>query len=465
MIQYWRLAINRPLYFRPKGLTIFLFFALFVVSCKNSESDIGLNLRSDKGELYSAETDTFTVNAYTVREDSIKTDSLSTNILGAMYDPEFGPSTAAIASQLTITQVNLSFGTAPEIDSVILYVRWDKDYHYGNLTSSQAMKVHYINEVIEDGKKYFSNHKTNLGAEIGNWTGTFNLKDSVTLQQGTKTIKKAPGLKITLFNKVGEDFANAAPSVYSAVDDFKAFMKGIVILPDKGGLTGGQGAIAGVDLFTGNSQLVVYYNDTMQHAFVLNNSCAYFNVYDIQHATPDLLNQLANPGKHYNTTYVQSMGGCKTKIDIPHILNLTKDLKNERIIINEAALVMTPKNGTFSTNYTLPNRLYLFQPEKDTKQNSAILDFIDYLDPRISNVSLYGGTYNSLTGEYTIRFTRHLQHLLDQFIINGQNLNRGFYVTIPSDKPITPTRLILDNTRLPNYKALKLRITYSKIKT
>ena len=185
-------------------------------------------------------------------------------------------------------------------------------------------------------------------------------------------------------------------------------------------------------------------------------------MYDVQHTNPDLLNQLANPGKHYNKTYVQTMGGCKTKIEIPYILNLVPAAKNERIIINEAALVLTPKNGSFSTSYTLPARLYLFQPDKDNKQNSAIIDFIDYLDPKLSIFSLYGGGYNSLTGEYTIRFTRHLQYLLDQ---NDKNLNRGFYVTIPSDKPITPTRLVLDNTRLPNYKALKLRITYSKIKT
>lgn len=467
MIQYWQPATNRLLLFKSKDLTFFYIFilCLFATSCKNTESDLGLNLRPDKGEFYSAETDTFTVNAYTVKEDSIKTDSLSTNILGAMNDPEFGVSTAGVASQLTISQIDVSFGASPKIDSVILYLRWDKDYYYGNLNSTQSMNIYYMNESIEDAKKYFSNYKPSMGAEIGVWNGTFNLKDSVNLKQGSKIIKKAPGLKIKLYKKVGEDLANAAPSVYSSVTAFKDFLKGIILVPQKGGLASGQGAIAGVDFFTGNSQLIVHYNDTMQHAFIFNNNCENYNIYDKNHTNPDLLNQLANPGKHYDKTYVQSMGGCKTKIEIPYLLNLVNNTTNERVVINEAALVLTPQNGTVSTTYNLPVRLYLFQPDKDTKENSPILDFIDFIDPKIGAFSLYGGVYNSLTGEYTIRFTRHLQYLLDQYKLSGENFNRGFYVTIPSDKPITPTRLILNNTRLPNYKALKFRVTYSKIKT
>lgn len=72
-----------------------------------------------------------------------------------------------------------------------------------------------------------------MGAEIGTWNGSFNLKDSVNLRIGKTTFKKAPGLKIKLFNKVGEDLANADSSVYSTVASFKTFLKGIVIVPQK----------------------------------------------------------------------------------------------------------------------------------------------------------------------------------------------------------------------------------------
>ncbi len=466
MIQYWRQVINQLLYFRPSGLTHFLilFLLIFAVSCKNSESDLGINLRPDKGEIYSAETDTFTVNAYTVNEDSIKTDALSSNILGAMYDPEFGISTAGIAVEATIVQSNISFGTLPNVDSVLLYIRLDKSYSYGNINSTQNIKIYTLSEKIDGSKKYYSNYSPVLGTQIGTWSGIFNTTDSITLQYGKTIVKQGPGLLIKLEKTFGELLANANPSVYSGIPEFKEFLKGIVLVPEKTGLIGGQGAILGVDLVTGNSQFMVHYNDSSYHSFIFNNTCKYFNIYSIQHTNPDLLNQLANPGKHYNKTYVQSMGGCKTKIEIPYLLNLVNNAVNERIIINEAALVFTPQNGSVSTNYSLPIRLSLFQPYK-VNQDTTIIDFIDYLDPTMGPYSLYGGGYNSLTGEYTIRFTRHLQYLVDQFIINKQDLNRGFYLTIPSDKPITPTRLILDNTRLPNYKALKFRVTYSKIKT
>ena len=467
MIQCWLPTTKQFSNCKSSGLTLYLAFSLliFAVSCKNSESDLGLNLRADNGEIYSAETDTFTVNAFTVREDSIKTDSLSTNILGALYDPLFGISTSGVATQLAITQVDLSFGATPSVDSVLLYIRFDPGKTYGNLNSTQNMKVYYLNEKIEEGNKYFSNHKAVLGDEIGSWSGKYNTTDSVLLSEDSKVVKKAPGLLIKLYLKPGQDLANANPSVYASVSTFKDFMKGIVLVPQKGGLGSGQGAISAIDLFTGSSKMIVYFNKSLQHTFVMNTGCQNYNLYDITHTNPDIINQLGNPGKHYTTTYVQSMGGCKTKIEIPHILNLVKGLTNERVIINEAALIITPLNGSVSTNYTLPGRLNLFQPNADNNQNAAILDFLDYLDPNFGQYSIYGGSYNSLSGDYTIRFTRHLQNVLDKYITTQENLNRGFYVTIPSDQPITPTRLVLDNTRLPNYKALKFRITYSKIKT
>jgi hypothetical protein len=464
MIQCWLRAINLLLFSKPSGLKFYLiiFISVFIVSCKNSDSDLGLNLRPDKGEFYSAETDTFTVIAYTVEEDSIKTDSLSTNILGAMYDPQFGISTSGIATEATITQANISFGTTPKVDSVILYIRWDKAYAYGNTKSKQNMKIYTINEKIDDSKKYFSNYKPSLGSEIGNWTGNFNITDSIKLKQGKTIVKKGPGLLIKLNTSFGELLAKADPTVYSGVPTFKEFLKGIVFEPSKLGLTSGEGAILGADFFSGNSQIIVYYNDTLQHAFVFNNNCENYNLYTTDNNNTNIINQLAKPGMHYPSTYVQSMGGCKTKIEIPYLFNLIKNTVNERVIINEAALVLTPLNGTITTQYPLPNRLYLLQPDEKTKENAPILDFLDFLDPGFGRYSLYGGGYNSLTGDYTIRFTRHLQNILDQ---KNENLNRGFYVTIPSDKPITPSRVVLNTTRTSSNKALKLRITYSKIKT
>lgn len=466
MTQSWRPATNTNPFYKPSGLTLFflIFLGLFVVSCKENESEIGLNLRPDKGEIYSAETDTFTVNAFTVREDSILTDSLSTNILGAMNDPLFGLSSSTLASELTIIQADINFGPAPKVDSALIYIRWDKAYYYGNLNSAQSMSVYYVNDKIDPQLKYYSNHKAALGNEIGTWQGIFNFNDSVSFKKDNKIQKRAPGLIIKLYKKAGEDFAFANPAIYNTVEDFKSFIKGIAIIPNMGGLASGEGAIVGVDFFTGASELVVYYNDSSNHSFKFNNSCANFNVYNHKHGNPDLLNQLNNYGIPQNTSYVQSMAGCKTKIEIPHLLNISNGLVNERIIINEAALILTPKNGTVSTQYGLPSRINLFQPHINTNQNHPILDFSDYISPNSNPVSLYGGSYNSLTGNYTIRFTRHLQDLIDYYLTTGTNLNRGFFVTIPSDKPITPTRLVLDNTRLGLNKALKIRITYSKIK-
>jgi hypothetical protein len=468
MTQFWLLATKTKPFFKSKGLiySFLLTSSLFMASCRNTESDLGLNLRADKGEIYAAETDTFTVNAFTVREDSLETSSLSTSLLGAMNDPDFGISTAILATQISITQKDISFGPTPKLDSAILYIAFDKKYSYGNLNSTQYMNVYYLNEVLDINKKYFSNYQATLGTEIGVWNGKFSLTDSVSFREGNKIVKKAPGIKIKLNKKVATDLANADPSVYSSIESFKAFLKGIVLIPQKGGIASGQGGIASVDIRSGNSKLIIHYNDTSQQSFVLNDNCVHFNNYSKKDLNSDLISQLAKPGTHQNTSYVQSMAGCKTRIEIPHLLNLAKNLNNERIIINEAALVFTPKNGSISSEYPLPLRLNLLQPKNaaNDQYSDLIQDFLDYINPQIGVRSGYGGTYNSLTGEYTIRFTRHLQSVVNKYFETGENLNRGFYVTIPSDSPMTPSRLILNNTRLPNYKALKLRLTYTKVK-
>jgi len=468
MTQFWLLAIKRNPFLKSQGLIFYLLFTytLFLASCRNTDSDLGLNLRADKGEIYAAESDTFTVNAFTVREDSLETSSLSTSILGAMNDPGFGISSAAIATQITITQKDISFGPSPKMDSAILYIAFDKKYSYGNLNSTQYMNLYYLNEALDLTKKYYSNYPAKLGDEIGIWNGKFSLTDSVVLREGKKIVKKAPGIKIKLSKKVATDLANADPSVYSSIESFKAFLKGIVLIPQKGGISPGQGGITSVDIRSGNSKLIIHYNDTSQQTFALNDNCMHFNSYSKKDLNPELIGQLANPGHHQNTTYVQAMAGCKTKIEIPHLLNLAKNLNKERIIINEAALVFTPKNGSITAEYPLPLRLNLLQPKNATNDqySDLIQDFLDYINPQIGVRSGYGGTYNTLTGEYTIRFTRHLQSVINKYFETGENLNRGFYVTIPSDSPMTPSRLILNNTRLPNYKALKLRLTYTKVK-
>lgn len=462
---FWVVKVSRLFSIKYKFLihNLTLVILLSVFSCKNTDSDLGLNLMPDKGEFYSAQTDTFTINAFTVKDDSVKTDSLSSNILGSINDPLFGTTSSSVASQLTITQTGISFGAAPKVDSVVLYIKWDKNYYYGNLKSIQSLKIYELNEKIEESKQYFSNHKISLGSLIGTWSGNFNHNDSLSIKYEQQKIKVPPGLAIKLQNSIGEKLATANSTVYSSVESFLEFFKGIAIISESTGLNPGEGGISAIDMFSGISLLMVYYNDSLQHNFELNNNCSNFNIYDYNHSNPDITNQIANKGKNYSTTYIQTMGSCKTKIEIPHLLNLVKELKNERIIVNEAALIFTPLNGTVSTTYTLPLRLNLFQPDIKN-HDSAIIDFVDYIDPSTSYYSKYGGSYNTLSGDYTIRFTRQLQYIFDQYLINGKNINKGFFVKIPSDRPVTPTRIVLDNSRNGAYKFLKFRITYTKIK-
>ena len=76
--------------------TLVLLTCIFLTSCKDQTSDIGLGLIDDL--LGTDFTDTITLQAYSVLEDTINTTNMSANILGHINDPIFGNSDAGIYS-------------------------------------------------------------------------------------------------------------------------------------------------------------------------------------------------------------------------------------------------------------------------------------------------------------------------------------------------------------------------------
>src|SRR5690606_30821556 len=128
------------------------------------------------------------------------------------------------------------------------------------------------------------------------------------------------------------------------------------------------------------------------------------------------LSQRSFSGKYnYDTTFVQSMAGAKTKIDIPWLSSLIPQ-DGKRISVGKAELIFRPVAGTYSAPFTLPKRMLLLEPDKETGLNSPI---IDLLEP------FYDGNYNATANEYRFNITRHIQSLLSDMQRNGVNSNRG----------------------------------------
>ena len=103
-----------------QAFVMLIAIAIFSASCTDNNDLIGLNIQPPGEELKYFVTDTFSVFAYSVREDSVKTDKLGLSLLGSMFDPVFGKTTASIYTELRLTSLQLNFGEGAVIDSIIL---------------------------------------------------------------------------------------------------------------------------------------------------------------------------------------------------------------------------------------------------------------------------------------------------------------------------------------------------------
>ncbi len=440
------------------------FLLVFITSCKKEDNQIGVDFLPDDSNFRSIVVDTLSVVAYTVQEDTIKVDSLSTNLLGAINDPAFGMRTANLYTQVLLREINVDFGANPGIDSVILSLaRNTGSSAYGNDASEIDFDIHKMDEIIDNNLSYYSNYKPQLGDKIGSWQGNLRSNDTAWFEEDGDLKWQINTFRIPLNNSFGEEFfANAGQ--YGSNEVFLNFLNGIALIPKTAGLASGDGAMVGIDKFSDNSKLIVYYNDGLRKEFEINSESQNLSTYTLAGLPSTITDQVSNPGTHYNTTYAQTLAGHKIKIDIPNLLSLVAD--GNAIAINEAKITFKVKDGSTSTAFPAPDRMLLLQPSEVDGSNAFILDLVDVLFPPssawIGNVN-YGGNYDETTGTYTFRFNRHLQSVLDTYLNSGEDANRGFYLVIPSDNPITPSRLILDTDNNGVTKNLNLKITYTKL--
>lgn len=447
-----------------RAALLFILSSSFFFSCKKADDQIGADFLPAVDNYNSTVVDTFSVIAYTVQEDSLKIDSLSSNILGAINDSKFGTSTASLHTQVLLREINVDFGANPTIDSVILSLARNTSIKaYGNSNSTQEFEIFQMDEIIKKEDSYYSNYEPALGDKIGDWSANLQSDDTAWFQEDGELKWNINTFRIPLNNNFGEDFFNNTGQ-FGSNSAFLSFLNGISIVPKSGTLGADEGSIVAIDKFSDNSKLIIYYNGGLRKEFDINSESQNISTYKIENRNASIQSQLNNPGVHYTETYLQSMGGSKLRLEIPELLDLVKD--GESIAINEAKLTFTVKSGSNTEDYPAPTRMLLLQPSETDGTNAFIIDLIDVLVPPSQawiGQTNYGGVFDESSNTYTFRFNRHLQHMLETYLTSGKDDNRGFYLVIPSDNPLTPSRLILDTDNSGSVKNLDLKITYTKL--
>ena len=426
---------------------------LGVVSCKKQDGNIIIDGQSNNNQLEIFRTDTFTLQTKTIREDSLPGNGLSYSLLGEMNDPLLGKSKASLFAKMLILEPENNFPNNIEPDSALLYIPMvDGLNFYGNPQTKQRLQIFPLDETLSSTKVYYQNQNIAYNKQIStNYYGPMFQQKFDSIGYGKEKMGLKPGLMIKLSAEFARSLMQMPLEAYQSNEGLAKHFKGIAIVPENDELMPGDGGYTVLDLANSISlayraKILLYYNDTSTYIFGFEGKGTVVNQGKVG-PYPQMINdQLSSPNKSYTTTYIQALGGLKTEIQIPHLLNLMKD---GNVGINKAEILFYT-DATPNTRQFAPPRLNLFQPLNTLSKRNRLID-----DATMSP-STFGGVYDEARKCYRFTVTRHIQNILNDQHFKSLNTNLGLYLAIPSDNPVIGARTGIDHSKT------KLIITYTK---
>jgi len=439
-------------------LISFLIIGCFFTACKKKADNVFLVNEGTVGFDGNGYTDSFTILTATIREDSLKTDSLSNNLIGVIKDPFFGNYHARSFFQFNLPELGKVISSG-NLDSVVLFMQYtSKSAYYGDLNSEVSLDVYELNTALTATNAAYSNQNYGyLATSIGAYTGKLKVNDSIKIRDLSKKATIAPTLAIKLSASFANKLFNANSTDLSSQTDFLNLFKGLVIVPSPN-LLSGNGVMAAVNMYAAFSKIRIYYNDTMQSDFKVLDDSRRFSQYYVSDQNAEITKQkTASKKANFDTTFLQSMTGAKTRISIPYlfkILRKNKDNQTIPISIAKAELIIRPVAGSYGSTTPLPARLLLLKPDATTGLNASILDAFE---------PFYGGAYNATLNGYKFNITRHIQNLFIDYQRYGVDNNKGLFLIIPTDNPIAPSRMMVDTRKRKSNAGIEFKLYYSEL--
>ena len=435
-----------------KATVLSVLFLIVLISCKKN-GELYPEFNNENLSIHF--TDTLNVVTTLVKDDSIPTLSAGANLLGIYNDSVFGPASASFYTEITLNGSNVNFGTNPLIDSVVLSMKYvSSNSLYGSIITQQTVDVYRLDENLSKSDYYsneslsYSSYPTPLGSLTFLPTDTL-----VQVIQNADTTWQDAHERIRLSDAFGQDILNAGAGTNTIADNTEllSLVKGLYITPSTTvsttTLAPSEGSILYFDMNSSLSTLTIFYrNDGIgtekSYSFLINSESKKFNHFEHNYSNTEIGKQLNGLSHDSTLTYVQAMGGLKTKIVIPNLKNLGKDGK---IIINKAELVF---NVSDVGNNLAPIENLALTGINAEGQATFLIDYFEGAD-------YFGGKYDETNRTYTFNISRHIQDL-----INNNTTDYGMYLVATSSS-ITANRSVINSFKHPS-KNIKLNITYSK---
>jgi hypothetical protein len=458
-----------------------LLVSLFSLSaCQNSD---GVGLEVDPANAINGYAiDNISIKSQTVPEGAIDTRFSSKHPLGDMTEEIFGLTKASIYFGLSLPADSVSFGTNPELDSAVLVLNYAKEFT-GDSTTTFKFNVHQLTEQLTASSDYKNTAVHGFTSDvIGTKTSKVNLKDSVKINTivtaGADVVKaQSPQLRIPISaGFIKSNFLEGNRLNFRNNYLFSQFIKGLHVSMNKVE-AGKVGGLVLLDLTSpaSTSRLEIYYKnknttktDTNLTSFTIQTSslgAAVAATIVHNYDGTAIQNQLARPEIEATSTYVQGLGGLRTKLNITNLQAL-KDLGN--IIVNKAELTISVPDGTYNKVAPAP-RIYLYTT--DIAGQRALLPdnaLLTLLEQRGLADLQYGGFYDGTTKKYKFIITSYLQDL-----IRNERIPYDLYLSAAdpsvagssamSPKFTSTGQVVLGSGNNASSFKMKLNVIYTKV--
>ncbi|PKP26063.1 MAG: hypothetical protein CVU03_05145 [Bacteroidetes bacterium HGW-Bacteroidetes-2] len=501
-------------------------FAVFISSCEENFNSVGSDIIGDPNfnfDLY----DAASVVGYSRRANPVETTNLPVYQLGVYNDPIFGVTQASVLAQVTLDQVNPTFGLNPEIESVILSIPYfststgtgeEITYTLDSIFGSSPIKLSVYesnfflrdfdpNSGFEDAQKYFSNQgplfQSFLGELLYENLSFTPSNAQVVINPGEDTEEKlAPRLRVELpiaffqqkiISQEGSDvllnnsnFKNHFRGIYFIAESISA--QGNLILFDVNQAKieikytkdneNPTGEITDPRL---NATLGMSFNGIKVNTFINNFPT------DIE----QVLNNPNTAGEQ--NLYIKGGAGAFSVIELfgpdtdgNGVADELDFLRSKKWLINEADLILQVNQDIVQGGNSEPERLFIY----DLNNNRVIVDYtLDNLtpasDPLNFKTNHSGRLKRDASGNgtsYKIKLTNHISHLINR---DSTNVRLGLLVTqninilssqqlqnttppgidkIPAGSVISPEGTVLYGSQAVDpEKRIKLNIYFTEI--
>ena len=392
---------------------------------------IGLEVQPTSDVINGKFSDTTTLVAYTVPADSLRSDEAILSPLGSYIDPVFGYSTASFYVKFSMSTTNVTFGTGNGFtpDSLVMTIAYTG--YYGDPPVAQTIMVYRLDSV------------TTIDGTAAYYTNSDFQTDLIDL--GGATINPAID-DVAISFKLNDPIfiADTADLIFTDNTAFQSFLHGFYVVTDMFD----PGGIHYLDINSSSTLLTLYYNDSMSFDFEIDGESAWTNRFHHNYDGTEIGAQLDDPSLGDSLVYVQASAGVMVKIEMPHITNWVKE---QKIAVNKAELVLkVHDDGTLDT-YTVPDNLFIL----GAGENTVVTD-------QFEGATHFGGTYDAANKTYSFNIARYIHELLYE----GRS-NDGLHLIVPnnlltSGSVVSANRVVLGG---PGHSTLgmKLNIIYTEL--